>query len=280
VNHPDLHTTPQLAPTPAAILNQCLALTATASLLWLFHLYARVLDTAFLVGICLLVTVLLLMALWWRARLQRQVLLLAHVQPGSPLQRWMRGGLLMALLRLPLAMVLAPLLLVTLVRLDDNRLWLLLIVAAPVLVLLRTFLRARLAFHAREPYLTLLLWRIGSATLFLVLLAVVIALSIARDWPDFQAATLEQAIWHMADREVARSAPFQDLLQLFAAMDGLRLWLAQQVLPALPLDRLLLLVGWALVFAKNALFVWSYALILHAVLVLTAPHGRQIEHRY
>ncbi len=177
----------------------------------------------------------------------------------------------MALLRLPLALMLAPLLLVTLVRLDDSRVWLLLILAAPGLVLLRAFLHARLASHAREPYLTLLLWRVGSAVLFLVLLALVITLSITGDWPDFQAATLEQAIWHMADRELARSAQLQDLLQLFAAMDGLRLWLAQQVLPALPLDRLLLLVGWALVFAKNALFIWSYALVLHAVLVLTGP---------
>lgn len=269
----------QSAPTPAAILNQCLALTAISGLLWLFHRYARVLDTAYLMAICLLVTVLLLTALWWHARLRRQVVLLSHVQSGSPLQRWMRGGPLMALLRLPLAMVLALLLLVTLVRLDDSRLWLLLILAAPALVLLRTFLSARLAAHVRKPCLTLFLWRVGSGTLFVVLLVAVIVLSITREWPDFQAATLEQAIWHMADREVARSAPLRDLLQLFAAMDGLRLWLAQQVLPALPLDRLLLLVGWALVFAKNALFVWSYALILHAVLVLTAPYGRQLEHR-
>jgi len=271
VTHPNFPATSQSAPTRVATLNQCLALTATSGLLWLFHHYARVLDTAYLMAICLAVALLLLLALWWRARLQRQVLLLAHVQAGSPLQRWMRGGFLMALLRLPLAMVLAPLLLVTLVRMDDSGVWLLLVLAAPALVLLRAFLHARLVNHAREPYLTLLLWRMGSAVLFLVLLAAVIALSITGDWPDFQAATLEQAIWHMADREVARSVPLQDLLQLFAGMDGLRLWLAQQVLPTLPLDRLLLLVGWALVFAKNALFVWSYALVLHAVLVLTGP---------
>lgn len=271
---PGTRTARQAVHSPAATLNQCLALTATSGLLWLFHHYARVLETTVLAAISLLVTLLLLMALWWRARLQRQVLLLAHVQAASPLQRWMRGGVLMAVLRLPLAVVLAPVLLVTLVRLDDSRFWLLLILAAPALVLLRTLVHARLAAHVREPYLTLLLWRIGSAALFLVLLASVIGLSMTRDWPDFQAVTLEQAVWHMADREVARSAPLQDMLQLFAAMDGLRLWLAQQVLPALPLDRLLLLAGWALVFAKNALFVWSYALVFHAVLMLSTRSGK------
>jgi hypothetical protein len=136
----------------------------------------------------------------------------------------------------------------------------------PVLVLSRAWLAGRLAGHAGALYLPILSWRLAAAAVGGLLAALLVLLAFHQAYPDFAGVSLERAVWHMVDREQARSGPAQALLQLAAAKDGLRLWLAQQFMPA-PATSLAQALGWLLVLAEEGLFVWSYLLMGHGVLI-------------
>jgi hypothetical protein len=235
-------------------------------LAWAFHLYARVMPTMLLAGCWVLFAALIAVALYRRARVRRRAFLAVWVAGGSPLQRWLRGGPLLAARPVLLGALLALLLSVALARIGDYRAWLLLVAAMPVLVLSRAWLAGRLAGHAGALYLPILSWRLAAAAVGGLLAALLVLLAFHQAYPDFAGVSLERAVWHMVDREQARSGPAQALLQLAAAKDGLRLWLAQQFMPA-PATSLAQALGWLLVLAEEGLFVWSYLLMGHGVLI-------------
>ena len=105
------------------------------------------------------------------------------------------------------------------------------------------------------------------------LVAAGVLLALQRSYPDFAGVGLERAVWHLVDQEQARSGILLALLQGLAAADGLRLWLAQQLLPV-PGTSAWQLLGWAVVLAEETLFVWSYLLLAHGVLTGVGAHDR------
>jgi len=260
-------------PAPAQLLPDMLWLLGLGSLAWGFHVFARVLPTVALVLAWLLLTALIAAALLRRARVRRRAFLTVWIAPASPLQRWLRGGALLALRPVLLGAGLALLLLVALVRIQDPRAWLVLIAAGPALVLLRAGMAQRLAGHAGGLYLPILSWRAAALPIGAVFTALLLALAYHQAYPDFAGVSLERAVWHMVDQEQARSGPGLALLQAAAAKDALRLWLAQQLMPA-PASSLWNLFGWLLVLAEEVLFVWSYLLAGHGLLTRVGVHDR------
>ncbi len=105
------------------------------------------------------------------------------------------------------------------------------------------------------------------------LLAWLVWQSLQTSHMDFQGVSLERAVWHLAGQEQARSEVLLAVLQFAAASEALRLWLAQQLLPALQLP-LYQGLAWSLVFVREVLFVWSYLLLLQGVLLGVMANDR------
>jgi len=247
------------------LLRDLAVLLVATALLWAFHLFGRMLPTAALAAAWAAMTLAIGAGLYWRARIRRRAFLQVYVARGSPLLHWLRGGWLLALSRLLLAALLALLLAVALLR-ATVPVWLVLLAAVPALPLVQVLVRRALARHVNAAYLPELSWRI---CLWLVgggMFAAVTTVSLRQAYPDFGAVSLERAVWHLVDRERARSEPAEFLLQLAAAKDAARLWLAQQLMPTPGLS-LAQFTGWLVVVAEQALFVWSYLLMGNGILM-------------
>jgi hypothetical protein len=255
------------------LLTDMLLLLATAGALWLFHLYSRVLPEQALIIVWLIITGLIAAALFWRSRLRRQSFLTVYIASNSPLQHLLRGGMLMFLSKLLLAAVLALVLITLLVRIRQSSVWIILITSAPLLVLVRSCVQNVFKHHVSPRYAMEFSLRTSMALLGIPLLALLIYLAMTGTYPDFTAVSLERAVWHMVEREQARSGILQLGLQLAAASEALRLWLAQQLLPMLgaPVFQWL---GWLLVFVREMVFVWSYLLLCQGVLLGVNRHVR------
>jgi hypothetical protein len=249
-----------------------LALFGLTGAVWLFHIYGRTLPTAAVAVVWALLAALLCAALFRRARIRRAAFLTAYVHAGSPLERRLRGGWPMAARALLLGAVLALLLGIALLRRDATMDWVVLLAAVPVVVLTQTLATHALAPHASRAYLPELARRITIAAVGIAVFAALVALAFHRVYPELGGVSLEQAVWHLVDQEHARSAPVQVLLQMAAAKDALRLWLAQQLMPE-PGTSLAQGAGWLIVLAEEALFVWSYLVMCSAVLMATNRRG-------
>lgn len=256
------------------ILRDMASLLAATALLWVYHLFARTLPTGALLAVWAALAVVIAAGLFWRARIRRRAFLRAYVAPASPLTRWLRGGRLLAARQLLLAVVLALLLAVALIR-ADTRVWLVLVAAIPVLAVVQVILRRGLAVHISPGFLPELSWRITLGVVGVALFAAVTAIAAHLDYPDFAAVSLERAVWHLVDAERARSDAALTLLQLAAAKDGARLWLAQQLMPV-PGAVLGQLAGWLVVVAEQALFVWSYLLMCNGIVIAMNAHDRDV----
>ena len=246
------------------MLRPVLVLLALTAALWTLHVFGRTLPTAVLAIACAATAALLAIALYRRARIRRAAFLAAWFRRGSVLERRLRGGWLMAFRSALIGTAIAPLLLVALFRLDAKG-WAVLVAAIPVLVAGHWAVRRLLSAHASAAYLPELAWRCTAAIVGTVMVGVLLALAYYRAYPELGAATLEQAVWHMVSAEKARSGAAETLLQLAAAKDGLRLWIAQQLMPQ-PGASLGQALGWLAVLAEEVLFVWSYLLLCSGLL--------------
>ncbi len=248
-----------------ALLRQMGSMLILTTAVWLWQVYARVLvDGAVLAAVMLMVLVIAL-ALWQRAKVRRRVWLEAYFRSQSPVNRWLKGGLGMAILQAATALVLGVYLAVTLVRVQSPSIWVGLVVAALLFPFISYWIARRLQAHTKSSYRHVLSMRWAALVLGAILWGFLIYLSYQSSYPDFRQANLDQSIWYMMSQEQARSAWLLNALELVAGSDGLRYWLAQQLLPA-PTSSPSQVLAWGIVFAKEALFVWSYLLLCTGVL--------------
>ena len=254
-------------------LRAVLVLFALTGALWLLHIFGRTLPTAAVAVGWVAVTAALGVAFFRRARIRRAAFLAAYMRPSSSLVRRFRGGWPMAVRSVALAAVIAPLLIVALLRLEDRNAWVVLVAAVPLLLLAHALVRRTLTAHASRAFLPEIAWRIASAAVGAAMIAALVTLAFERSYPALGAVSLERAVWHFVDAERARSAPLESLLQLAAAKDGLRLWLAQQLMPQ-PGTSLAQALGWLVVLAEEAVFVWAYLQLCSAVLLGAPLNGR------
>lgn len=263
--------TPGSVRAPGAALRDVLALLALTGTLWLVHVFGRTLPTPAAAVVWAALGALVALGLYRRARMRRAVFLTAYVRGGSPLARRLRGGPLMAARAGLLGAALGLVLLAALIRLGDPYAWVVLVASAPALVLAQRVLGRVLAPHASAEFGPELVWRAAAAVVGAAMLAALVALAFYSAQPELGGVTLERAVWHFVDAERARSAWVEALLQGAAVQDGLRLWLAQQLMPV-PGTSLVHALGWLIVLAEEALFVWSYLLVCSAVLVGVRRH--------
>jgi hypothetical protein len=250
-----------------------LCLLGALALAWIFHVYARVLPTSLIIVAWGLFALLIAAALFRLGRVKRRAFLAVYIAPDSPLQGWLRGGIFIALRSLAIGGLLALVLMTSLARMRDPSQWLALLAAVPALVALRSYFLRGPARHASPLYAPVLSWRLAAVVTGTALVVGFAVLALYQAYPAFAHVSLERALWHMIDQEHARSAPWLGLLEGRAALDGLRLWMAQQLMPA-PGDSFLQLLGWLVALAEETLFVWSYLLMSYGVLTGIGAHDR------
>lgn len=222
-----------------------------------FYRFGRLLPDAAIFAIWLTTTMLIALGHFLRLRIRRRAWLEAYVAPASGLQQWLRGGALAFLLRLLLATALAIVLMIGALRLHGSEELLLLLASLPLIAALRWGAGQGLGRHVAPSYLPEAAWRVALLLTFAILCTGLLAWSWWRPGPDFTAVTLDQAAWYLALQEEASSAVLEQALGLAAALEGVRWWLAQHALPRLQWP-LLELLGWLLVLAESAVFVWAW----------------------
>jgi len=109
---------------PGSAVRALFMLVALTAALWLVNVFGRTLPSAALVLAWAAATAGIGVALFRRARVRRAAFLKAYVRGGSPLERRLRGGWLMAAGSTLVAALLALFLLAAVLRLEDRSAWL------------------------------------------------------------------------------------------------------------------------------------------------------------
>lgn len=255
-----------IAPPPAsAAARRALILVLLLAGLWLAHLYLRVLPDPAVLALWAAAAALIARGGFRRHRLRRAAFLRGYLDPASGWNRRLRGGPPMALRHLLTGALLAAILLPALARLQDPRVWSILLAGALALVLLEALLARAMHGHAHPRFAPELARRGALLLVGLPLTAALLWLALQGEYPDLTGATLEQAVWHLVEQQSARSGLLETGLQLAAAQDGLRLWLGQQWLPegarSLPA-----LFGWLLVLAEQAFLAAGFLLLANGLI--------------
>lgn len=240
---------------------------------WLVHVFGRVLPDALAVGVWAGLAMPITWGLFTRRRLRRAAFVDAHIARASPLSRWLRRPWLMALISVLIGGLLALFLAAALVRLDAVESWIVLAAGAPAAVLTFQLAERRLARHVSAAYLPLAAWWTSVRLVGGIMLVSLVALAFHAPYPELGDVDLARAVWHFVDGEHARSGGVLLLLQLAAAEEGVRLWLAQQLMPR-PGGSVLEALGWLAVLAEETVFVWSYLLYLSPIMMGASANGR------
>ena len=261
------------------LLKQMLGMVTLTGAAWCAVLYARVLGTLPLVLIWGAFSGVMALGLWRHARRRRRVWLHAYLKAESGWVTRLRGGLLMGLWQAVLALCLSAFLLVLLVRNSQPWLWTALLLTGLLLPLCTHLIARQLRGQVQAVYVPELALQFAGAGLALALWWAVVWHDLGESYPDFRQASLDQAVWYAVSSQHARSDALRLLLELGAAADGLSQWLAQHLMPA-PAHSVWQTLGWTLLLARDALFVWSYLLLCRGALVLwsrTPPARMTVE---
>jgi len=248
------------------LLRDLLLILTGSAALWLCFLWGRTFSDSLLIAAWIIISTPIAAGLYWRRRLRRRVLLSAYLRSGRPLARWLRGGWLLAARQAGAGLLLGGLLLIALLRIEDTRVWYVLLAGGLLLVLVQAAARPVLRTESNPAYLAEVVSKLSLPLTGTLLVGALLLLAIYRSYPDFSGVSLERAVWHLVDQQQARSGIARSLLELAAAKDALRLWLGQQLMPQ-PGISLAQLAGWLVLLAEEVLFAWSYLLLCNGLLL-------------
>ncbi|MCE8024141.1 hypothetical protein [Billgrantia aerodenitrificans] len=226
-----------------------------AGLMAVWALLGPRVAAALLLPVWVIVAQLIFLGSFEAARLRRRAWLGQYLVAASPWQRWLRGGLLMALWHQGLAILLALLLLVKL-RLLPPVYWPVLLMSLVALVLIQQLLKRRLQRHVIGEYLAalvrrLLVWPAGA---LLALLLVLTALWLPQPY-------LVGLGWEEAVIRHTSTAAGDGLLGAFErfgqALELTQFWAMQNALERHGLGQGLILFGWFLLLLTQSAFAWA-----------------------
>ncbi|TDT38607.1 hypothetical protein DES49_2590 [Halospina denitrificans] len=257
----------------SAVPRHALVLVAVVMALWGYAIFAPVLSTPAIAAVWLLVSALMVSALFPRKRLRRRAWLRAYFHEASIWQRRLAGGPVMWTLQMAKALVLSAFLMTLLVRLREPDLWRLMVAGVLGLVVVRSFLNRGFRPDLNPGYRPEFVWRLSLLVTGVVLVVALVLMAFLRPQPDFTEASLAQAVWHQVDQEAARSGVLHEGLRLLAAKEGVQLWLAQN-LGGFPVAGWpIVVLVWLMVFVEQALFVTALLLLCNGVLSRLPPEA-------
>lgn len=253
------------------LISRVLVVLLVVATLWVLHLFGRVLPVQIWLLVLALLTVVIGYGGWQRKRCRRAAWLSVYVQAASPWQQRLRGGGWMLAGQLCLGFFWALVLSAGVLRLQGVVAWWLLLLNLPLLVLAHAVVSMVSRRHVATKVLDDWSWRGSVLLLAAALLPVMVWQALYISYPMFADVSLERAVWHMMEQEQAYSPLIHNLLQLAAAKDGLRLWLAQQWMPAVASSTGEVLV-WGIVVLDQALLVWPCLLLCQGAVLWAGPN--------
>lgn len=234
--------------------------------LWLFMLQGRVLSTGWIMAVWAAATLVMLRGLFHRARVRRRAWRSAYLYPESPWNRRLRGGWLLMGVQFLKAAGLSAILLLTVVRVGaEPAFWRLMLVAILVLLLARMVTDRLFRHEASAIYRPELVARVGQWVTGLLMVLCLLLWAFIQPQPDLRDATLEQALWHATDQEVAASELVQRGARALAAWQGAEQWVAQ-MLTTMESSWWFRLGVWVSFLLRQSLFVVSFLVLLNGVL--------------
>lgn len=203
-----------------------------------------------------------------RARLRRRAWLGQYLKPGSVWVRRLRGGVLMVLVQQLTAAILALWLVLSLrlILLADG---LLLLAGMIVWLLLVRGLRGCLAPHALPGRVEPLARRLSVGPVAFVLALALVGFAMVRVQPHYGDMALAQAL-HYGLQGLSGDSLLAVLQRLAVALDVTQHWAIQSLDGAGLPGRMLVMVGWVMVFALNSAFAWSWVRALSGGQVLVS----------
>lgn len=216
-----------------------------------------------ILALCGLLGVPLCWTLFWRARVRRRAFRDFYLAPDSRWHAWIRGGVVMLLTRLAVALAFALLLLIGLARAESRAFWIALLVAALLWPFSYALVLRHIERQASERFHRLLATRLHLLTWFSVLLLVLVAAAFFAPVPDVRGLSLDDAVLRFTAGAPAHS---QVLDWGLVASEGLRAlphWLIQNLGAGLP-GQTLAVLAWSLVLLREWLFAWPLLLLLQA----------------
>lgn len=243
-----------------ALLLLCLAA------LWGVMLQGRVLSTGWAVAVWAVGTLVMLRGLFRRAWVRRRAWRSAYLYPDSPWNRRLRGGWLLMGVQLVKAVGLSAILLLTVVRVGAEPVfWRLMLAAVLVLLLARRVTDRLFRYGASSLYRPELVARVGQWVTGVFLVLSLLLWAFIQPQPDLRDATLEQALWHMMDQEVAASELVQRGARGLAAWQATEQW-AAQMLTTMEQSPWFRSGVWISVLLRQSLFVISLLVLFNGVL--------------
>lgn len=222
------------------------------------------LPDAAVLACCGLLAVPLAWLLFRRRRLRRAAFRAVALTPGTPWQHRLRGGLPMLLGQSLVALGVAGLLVLGVVRLDLREFWLLLIALVPVWLLVHGAVLGGLTAVVNRRFLRVVSDRVAGWLVGLPLLAALLAVAFHRPVPSVSGLSIEGALAAYTAEVTANSVALEIGLVLAAAAEALPQWFAQNLAASLPGSGWQGL-AWTLVLLREWLVVWPLMLLVQAV---------------
>jgi hypothetical protein len=244
-----------------------LALWSLVALLLLASQWLTSLPDPWVLALAVMLALPMAVLLFWRRRLQRWAWRRAVMNPASRYYTSFRGAALMFGVQAGLALALSGVLLVGLARQESTLFWLALVGMVPLWVQTHRWLEHWLRGHLDAGFARLAAHRLQAMGYGAALLALLFAWSMFQSVDDLQGVSIETAVLAFTADIDANSTSLQASLEVIAAFDALRHWLAQNLAHAVP-GLLLGLLTWALVLLREWLLVWPLLLLWQAVHVL------------
>jgi hypothetical protein len=213
---------------------------------------------------CLLLAIPLLWTLFWRAKVRRRAFRDFYLHADSGWHRWIRGGVVMLGTRALVALGLALLLVIGLARTESRVFWGALVFAALTWMSSHGVLARRVATQAHPRFHRLLATRLHGYAWFGGLLLLLCGLAFFEPVPDVRGLTLDEAVLRFTQGYPAASRLLDWGLVATEALRAIPHWLMQNLGQDLP-GRLLGLLAWSLVLAREWVFAWPLVLLFQAV---------------
>ncbi|TGG94928.1 hypothetical protein E4656_00410 [Natronospirillum operosum] len=192
------------------------------------------------------------------------------LRPGSRWRHLLRGGPLLWLLQVSLAVGLSLLLLISLSRPQHWLVWTAWLLLAPLWVWLSARLSARAQQDLRPEWAVLVLYRLRFLLTSSAMLLLLVALALFQPAPDLTDASFRQTLSNFLHQHPADSLLLSFGVDLLNSLDGLRHWLVWQMADHIPRPALGLLVL-TLVTIQEWLLVWPMLVLFAGVHQLIDP---------
>lgn len=223
----------------------------------------------------LLVMMLMSCAAYAAKQLRRRAFLRQYLQPTSFWQRVLATGVVAWLLTLPVAPLLALVLLLS-VRSVGAGMWWALLLGAGVFVLAQHVARRWLAAHVLPVGREAIGRKLSVYPAVLSMLLVFVVAQMFATHPNYVGVSVEQ-LWPYLVGSVDHSSAYAFWQSLLTALQTLQLWAMENAMATGAAAAPLSVLGWGVFFLLQGGFAWAFGQLLWGAEALMLNHSQQVH---